>query len=84
MVLSMLLTPRKFLLLLFAGALIVAWVGAPLFNNIRNVSGEEVPSRDAVMHARGETPPFPGGQMSHLSWFVQVSDSFLNCCMILW
>ena len=74
MVLSMLLTPRKFLLLLFAGALIVAWVGAPLFNNIRNVSGEEVPSRDALMHARGETPPFPGGQMSHLSWFVQVSD----------
>ncbi|KAI0220414.1 Transmembrane protein 62 [Lamellibrachia satsuma] len=78
MVLHMLFTPRKFLMLLCAGAVVLVWISASLFSDIATISGAEVLSRDVLMHSRGKTPPFPGDQTSHLHWFVQISDIHIS------
>ena len=72
MVLHMLLTPRKCLMLLCAGAVVVVWISVSFFGDIAHVSGAQIPSRDVLMLSRGKIPPFPDDQMKHLDWFVQV------------
>lgn len=77
MVLHMLLTPRKCLMALTAGAAVLVWISVSFFNDIAHVSGAQI-RRNVLEDSLGKTTPIPGDQMAHLHWFVQLSDIHIS------